>query len=87
MILSNYLLQFHSTVDFNFAFSRLQFSDFGDLYAYVREDSQINFVTRNVPRTLGGGGWFCPGRFFCHIDFQAHKTWFTAEELSSKVSN
>ena len=26
------------------------------LLALVREDSQINFVTRNVPWTFGGGG-------------------------------
>ena len=37
------------------------------LLALVREDSQINFVTRNIPWTFGRRR-FCPGHFFCHIN-------------------
>ena len=33
----------------------------------IREDSLIDFVTRNIPWMFGGRG-FCPGRFF-YIDF------------------
>ena len=31
----------------------------------LREDSQVDFVARNVPWMFGGEG-ICPGRFFCH---------------------
>ena len=64
----------HSQIDTKLILLLYLFYQFGLLdymftFNSIREDSQIDFVTRNVPWTFrggGGGGGFCLGRFFCH---------------------